>query len=614
MTATGPLLLLLLGCKSAPEPPPPAPILLPREDLAEALAVTTPPPPPPPLDLEAITREPTPTPERAAAYAAVQPKTVVELQQWRESRSVTLPAEQGGLTATLVDLNPYVHEWFLVQLAWPEGRTSVYHLENASPGQVRVGLDPAAPTGLQLVVDGQAVSCPLWGEGVNLLETARTSGSTYAPICEGRLAVRNPTEGRRSAREAATDFLRDKVWGGEKITTLVKETVYQDSDLVTSELVEAEAAAFESRQGAPQRAAVAADVVGRHVVPVNLGLTLEHAPQGTVEVGRWYPVAGASGTWLSAMEPRFVDPAVTEGWGERVHPLDPVEASALVYVTAFDLSQLEVVFDNGTDHTRVGWSERVLPAVRDARLPGPDGFDKLGPLVRTGKVNPAVVPRLVATCTGGFKRSHGAFRHGDLALRNAGSHYGWIEHGVVESKLQPGLATLTVDVDGEVDLVVWQDTDGDGLWRYRAARQNGVPITQPGPDGRPEPGELVTSWSGGNWSGSVEGKLRSVRASVCVQDTERGRFLLYGYFSSATPSAMARVLAAYGCGVSMLTDMNALEHTYMTVHALDGGHYHLQHLIRGMEVLDRDTQGVYLPRFVGLADNRDFFTILRRQP
>ena len=49
----------------------------------------------------------------------------------------------------------------------------------------------------------------------------------------------------------------------------------------------------------------------------------------------------------------------------------------------------------------------------------------------------------VAAFVGGFKRSHGAFRYGPLALVNHGSHYGFMQQGVVFSKLQPGLATAS---------------------------------------------------------------------------------------------------------------------------------------------------------------------------
>ena len=77
------------------------------------------------------------------------------------------------------------------------------------------------------------------------------------------------------------------------------------------------------------------------------------------------------------------------------------------------------------------------------------------------------------------------------------------------------------------------------------------------------------------------------------------RFLIYGYFSSATPSSMARVFQAYACRYAMLLDMNALEHTYLAVYHLQDSLLQTQHLIDGMSVVDRSKAGLYLPRFVG---------------
>lgn len=558
-----------------------------------------------------------PSPERAEAFAAVRPKSVIELQQWRDPTTVSVPGPTGPrLTASFVNLNPWINEWYVVQLSWPDGQARTYHLENPSPRRVKVVLDPAWPEGLVLSVDGKEERCSLWSAEGGTLEVARTSGRAYAPICSDRLALRNPMEGRRSKLEWTTDFLRDKVWGGEQITNLVKETLYKDSELATSELIpDGGAAEARARDGLPARPQLDPAVVGDKIVPVNLGLPLLDAGSGTLELGRWYAVEGSPGVFISAVEPRYVDPALTEPWGDRVRPLDPVEASALTYVVAFDLDSQSLRFDLGTHHPRVDWSARVPAAVRDSRLEGPDGFGTLAPLVRTGQVNPANVPRLVATFTGGFKRSHGAFRSGELSLLHSGSHYGWAEHGVIESKLQPGLATTVVWADGTVDVKVWQPEDDARLWAVRSARQNGVPLLQPDPEtGLSVPGALVTRWGDGNWSGSAEGELRSVRASLCVQEGDQGRFLLYSWFSSATPSAMARVLGAYGCGTGMLTDMNALEHTYLSLHHFQDGVYTVHHLIQGMEVLDKERRGTYLPRFVGIPDNRDFFTILRGQP
>jgi hypothetical protein len=614
-----PLVLpLLLACKAEPAPPP---VLLPVEDREPAPpvpvqepAVEQPLAAPEEAPAAKVLAADPPDEERALAYGARRPKSVVELQQWRRSSTVEVAGAGGPLlTATLVDLNPWVHEWFLVQLDRASGSQRVYHLENHDPAGVRVSLDPAFPEGLSLEVGGETVRCALWGEDSPALELARASGLHFAPLCGDRLSLRLPAVGTRSTKEAAVDFLRDKVWGGEQITNLVKETFYQDADLATSELLQGAAPVAGASRG-PAPPAIDPAVQGKRIVPVNLGLPLLEAQDGTIEVGRWYEAEGSQGVYLSAVQPRFLDAAVGAGWGDRVHPLDEVESSALVYMTAFDLDRFDLAFDVGTDHPRAGWSERAPSAMRDGRLPGPDGFSTLDPLARIGRVNPAQVPRVVATFTGGFKRSHGAFRSGPFAQVNSGSHYGWVEHGVVESRPVPGLATWIAWIDGTVEVRAWTAEDEARLWAVRHLRQNGPPLLEPGPDGV-VPGELVPRWSDGNWSGSVEGKLRSLRASLCVQEGEGGRFLLYGYFSSHTPSAMARVLAAYGCESAMLTDMNALEHTYLSLHHFHDGEYAVHHLITGMEVLDRTTKrGVYLPRFVGLSDNRDFFTVFTRRP
>jgi hypothetical protein len=62
----------------------------------------------------------------------------------------------------------------------------------------------------------------------------------------------------------------------------------------------------------------------------------------------------------------------------------------------------------------------------------------------------------------------------------------------------------------------------------------------------------------------------------------------------------------------MLLDMNALEHTYLAVYRRQGASFFVEHLVKGMEVLDKSLSGHYVPRFLGYADNRDFFYIMRR--
>ena len=58
--------------------------------------------------------------------------------------------------------------------------------------------------------------------------------------------------------------------------------------------------------------------------------------------------------------------------------------------------------------------------------------------------------------------------------------------------------------------------------------------------------------------------------------------------------------------------MNALEHTYMAIYRGQGAALRTEHLIDGMAVVDGSKGGQTLPRFVSVADNRDFFYLLRR--
>lgn len=556
-------------------------------------------------------REPAPpSAERREAYAADRAKSVLDLQLFSEAANVMLA---DGTGAELIDVNPGVHAWFVLRLAGaPGGPDAVYHLENPDPEGVEVRLETR---GLVLRDAAGDTPCDLGPAGA-LLAAAHASGKTYAPLCGGRLYVRNPTVGRRTKLEIATDFLRDNVWGGESITTFVRSTLYQDRFLATSEVIAPRDPRAKLRPrpaGAPRRAAVDPRYEGSYLKTVELGLELDNDRAGEVLAGRWYAVREQPGVYFSALQPRLVAPEVIAAQKGRVNALDDVESAALVYMVAFDLARFDTGFALGTDHPRVGWSERVPEATRVASLPGPDGIDTVAPFVRTGRLSPAQGRRVAATFTGGFKRSHGAFKYNVLSRRNHGSHYGFVEQGAVLSKLQPGLATALVWDDGTVELKTWTADDDTRLGHVRHARQNGVPVLETEPaTGETRPGALVTRWGEGNWSGSQDQRLRSLRAGLCLQEDGDARFLIYGYFSSATPSAMARGFQAYGCRYAMMLDMNALEHTYLAVYHRDDEALTASHLITGMNVLDESLDGRGLPRFVAFADNRDFFYLLRR--
>lgn len=554
------------------------------------------------------------------AYRADRAKSILELQQFRERTRLVIDGfADGPVVASLIDLNPRFGTWYLLRLETSGGRSAIYHIEN--PDGARLRLDAAYRSGIVIERgqrgDGQArerFECELWPGGTPTpLTAARASRRAYAPLCDGRLSLRNPVEGRRTPKEHVVDLLRDHVWQGEEITVLVRSLFYRDAYRVTSDVAATRVLPAAPPAGGPAPLRVSLTALDRTLEPVHLAIELADAAHEHVAVGRWYPARDNPGVFVTTLRPDLVSAEVVAEQGRRVAPLDAVESAALVYLVAFDLAQFDLGFRLGTDHPRVDWSDMVLPSVRDAVLAGPDGFGTTEPLVRTGMLDPAEAGRVAATFTGGFKRTHGAFRMSDLALSAHGSHYGFVENGVVLSKLRPGLATTVVFDDGSVDLRTWTEQGDADLPRVRHARQNGVAILERDPRSpRGVPGGRVRDWGAGNWSGSADKKLRTLRAGLCLQETQGRRFLVYGYFSSATPSAMARVFQASGCRYAMLLDMNALEHTYLAVYHRQGARLLTQHLIDDMSVVDGTRNGEPLPRFVSMPDNRDFFYLLRR--
>ena len=396
----------------------------------------------------------------------------------------------------------------------------------------------------------------------------------------------------------------------------MRETFYTDAYLNTSEMLEAKNYSGEARprpSGAPAKPMINPRYSNHFLVPEELGIDLETDTGKRLLVGRWYNVKDLPGVFVSVTQPNLVAEEVVQNQGKQVNPLDEIESKALVYMVAFDLDLFGLGFEMGTDHPKVGWSDRVQDQVRDDTLPGPDGIGTLDPLIMTGMISPADAKRTAATFVGGFKRYHGAFRWSDLALKNQGSHYGFVENGVILSKLQPGLSTVVVFNDGIIDLKTWKKTDDADLHRIRHARQNGVPIIEyDGATGTSRVGAFVPRWGQGNWSGSAEKRFRTVRAGLGLHIFQDRRFLVYGYFSAATPSAMARVFQAYQCRHALLLDINALEHTYLAVYIRNGPEFSVEHLIKGMDVLDKTKGGKVIPRFLGFPDNRDFFYLLRK--
>ena len=550
-----------------------------------------------------------------AQFDADAPKTILDLQPFRTETRVPIRATSGAQgTATLVNLNPQAGSWYLLSLEWAiRGKQAQYHLE--SPRAQALRLLPADPGTLRLVGTGGFSCTVLIDSKRGTLNEAAASDLPYAPLCEGALYVRNAVSGHATSLERATDFLRDHVWGGERVITFAKDKIYRDAFLERANLEDAAGAAPErASPSTPLVPALAPESAARSIAAEHLGLDLATSA-AELDPGQWYAVRDLPAVSVSVIAPEFIDARFRFGREAAVNPLDPVESVALVYLVAFDLEAFNLHYVMGTEHPRLDWSERPPASSRDPRLPGPDGVASAAPLVTNGMVSPTDVDRTIAAFAAGFKRSHGAFRYGLLSLRNHGSHYGFIEQGVVFSKLQPGLASLLVMDNGSVDLRTWSATDESQLSGIRDARQNGVPLIEYDPvSGKGVPGSLVNLWGPGNWSGSAGEDLRSLRAGLCLQEKGSHRFLIYGYFSAATPSAMARVFQAYQCRYAMHLDMNALEHTYLALYVRRKGQRVVEHLIDEMQVVDRSsTRGELAPRFLGFPDDRDFFYVTRHE-
>ncbi len=554
---------------------------------------------------------------QAQARETDSPATVVNLQPFRTVHSISVDRPDGKTAElTLINLNPNINQWYILQLNHNgAGELEEYHMENPYPKDQRLLLDEKSPDSLVFSLAGEAFPCRPWSfSGDSELKAARKSQQAFAPLCNGKIYLRNPTKGHRTAIESVTEFLRDKLPGGETVVGFVKDTFFQDAYLETARTTEASILMHTvAAPDFPAPAAIDPIYANQLIGSPELGIQVEKATASML-TGRWYAVKNNPGIFVSLIQPSAVAPEILKSHSKLVSRLDSVEAGALAYLVAFDLDRFDLGFAVGTEHPRIGWSERTLEQMKVTDLPGPDGIGTISPLVANGIVNPVEAARAVATFTGGFKRSHGAFKYGEFAYRNHGSHYGFIEKGVVLSTLQPGLATLLVRDGGTVEMKTWSEEDNQQLGQISQARQNGVPIIEwDSALQNPVPGVLVARWGPGNWSGSANTKLRTLRAGLALQQTDDKRFLIYGYFSTATPSAMARVFQAYGCRYAMHLDMNALEHTYLALYHKEGEHLLVQHLIQGMSVLDKLDKGVYIPRFLGYSDNRDFFYVMKRE-
>jgi hypothetical protein len=478
---------------------------------------------------------------------------------------------------TLTNLNTHFNSSYLLEVK-EESATKTFHIQSISFEKINLAKEPPHD-----LVFADTTRCTI-EEAMK-----HTNDASHISVCNNRLYIRNRLPARESTKEWAVRVLRENIWGGEQITSFVKDIFYKDSHLITPDIQIAQLST-PSIQLPKNAIMLVADSTG--LAPKDLGIVIDNE-KTVLTAGSWYRSRNVEGIAVSATLPRL-HPKL-----KGVRDLDTTESNALTYLVAIDLSKYRSNFLLGTEHPGVEWSDRYDGEKKNG---GPDGFAKIDPLITTGRVPPH--HRAHVSFTGGFKRNHGAFKWGQLAKINKGSHYGFIEDGIVYSTLQSGLATVLIDRQGELSMQTHSEPFNQA--QVYSARQNGVPIVET-KDGEIIASHLVNDWSQGNWSGSQQAVERALRAGICLQESSTGRHLIYGYFSSVTAKAMAQVFAAYGCSYAFHLDMNALEHTYLAIYHYNNNEIKIEHLITGMNVLDVVQNNKIIPRFLGVADNRDFF-------
>jgi hypothetical protein len=141
---------------------------------------------------------------RRVESQTIAPKSIVELQPFRETSSGRIRSAEGDGTAILINLNPTVNAWYLLKVVWQSGSEASYHLENPEPHSRRLTLDSNYVFGIEILEKTARFPCNLFGGSpTNYLDQAKASRLIYAPLCDSRLYLRNPGKGHRTSLETA---------------------------------------------------------------------------------------------------------------------------------------------------------------------------------------------------------------------------------------------------------------------------------------------------------------------------------------------------------------------------------------------------------------------------
>jgi hypothetical protein len=510
-----------------------------------------------------------------------------------------------GQAIELFNLNPNISAQHVLQIGKKR-----YHLQFPAGSTVDLSAD-----GISYVLPGEAAKECKLGDG-KLWSIKVSRKVAFSPICDGRIYVRHSLYGWKQKIRTRPEMLQS--WASWTTPAEAQEDSESNKPSVTSTRSSLRAV-VESMIKPP-----AANVKPAHTKTTvgarQLGIAIAGPDKQRMHVGQWYPTRHFGAMYASVVTLAHTATEFQKTFPKRVRSLaangGARQVNAMVYLLAMDLTRYTLNWMHGTDHPGVAWSRRHR--LKRSNRYGPDGFSKLAPFVPAAAVSPVDLPSTVGTFSGGFQRRHGAFKWGARAKTADAHHYGFIEDGVVLSTLMPGLATIVGYRDGRIALKTWTKADDKTIANLRFARQNGVPLMiGGGPDNVGEPGLLVGNWGHGNWSGSAKAELRTPRSAACLIEHDGARWLVYAYFSTHTPSGMARVLQAYGCDYAVHLDMNSPGHAYFALFTrlkpqLDTLEFRVEHLMTQMRGWDPKINRKRTPRYLLKPEYKDFFYIMRK--
>jgi len=547
---------------------------------------------------------------RASFLETTKNKALFALQPYKEETTATYK-ENLFISASLINLNSNINTWYILSLIDKNNKRTTYNILTVSD-DLKLRLDTHAPE-LLIGHSDNIYRCSIENEISRKLKSRKRNKFSYLPACNNLLFVVIKQDGFRSMIEKGAEILR---WlggdMGEGVINGVKNTLFKDKYLIEEQTEELAEIPTEMHNNNILPRAAIEDRYRNTTIPTHRSGLKTETSERKLLAGQWYPLKNFPEVYTSVIRPGMVSRDIRNSHRDRVNRLDGVERNGIVFLMSFSLGKYTLGWGHGTDHPGVGWSPRARNIRRDNPY-GPDGFNRMDPLKTLGHVPPYYWSKTIGTFSGGYQNRHGAFRYGELSRKNKAHHYGFMENGVMLVSPTEGLATVIIYKDGRVELKRWAAQDSEKLPRIKHIRQNGVPLLHRNEDGQGIPGKWVRHWGAGNWSGTVDKKLRAPRGAACIIETPKDNHMVYSYFSGATPSAMARVFQAYGCNFAIHLDMNSPGQSYASLFAAQGNgipSIDIELLMTDMHAYMGGKKTS--PRYFIKPDYKDFFYIMKR--